>query len=89
MSPVQKRRGEVRKIVGVRLRQMRERLNYTQEGVAKDLSLAHSTISSYESGTRAMSVDRLADFAAYYGVPLSYLFLPLQTEGVGKDARRR
>jgi transcriptional regulator with XRE-family HTH domain len=88
MRSTQQVRDEVRKLVGIRLRQMRGALNYTQEAVASDLSLAHSTICSYESGTRAMSIDRLADFAAYFDVPISDLFSPRRANPVGENAGR-
>ena len=84
MRSTQQVRDEVRKLVGIRLRQMRSALNYTQEAVASDLSLAHSTICSYESGTRAMSIDRLADFAVYYNIPISELFSSHRVRPGGK-----
>jgi len=88
MHSTQQVRNEVRKLVGIRLRQMRGALNYTQEAVANDLSLAHSTICSYESGTRAMSIDRLADFAAYYDIPIAELFSFQRGNLVGENAGR-
>jgi len=89
MRSTQQVRNEVRKLVGIRLRQMRGALNYTQKAVASDLSLAHSTICSYESGTRAMSIDRLADFAVYYDIPISELFSFHRVKTVGENAGRQ
>ena len=64
---------EARRSLGARLRQLRLARNYSQQAVAQDLSLAHSTVSSYERGSRPITIDRLLDFAAYYGLSLAEL----------------
>lgn len=69
-------------LLGTRLRQLRENRNYTQEAVAADLALGHSIVSAYETGSRAISLDRLTDFAAYYGISLAELIgsLPIPSD---------
>jgi XRE family transcriptional regulator, fatty acid utilization regulator len=59
--------------LGKRLRDLRLGLNYSQTAVAADLCLAPATLSSYERGTRSITVNRLMDLAAYYDIQVSDL----------------
>ena len=47
--------------------------NYTQEAVADELGVAHSTVSGWERGTRAITVDELVLLAEYFDVAPSEL----------------
>ena len=71
---------EARTLVATRLRQLRDGLNLSQEAIAAELGISHSTLSAYEIGTRAISIDRLAVLARYYGVSLSELVAPRALE---------
>ena len=54
--------------LGERIRTLRLARNFSQQAVAGDLGIAHTTLSSWERGERAMSVDTLFTLAEYFGV---------------------
>lgn len=55
-------------IVGQHLRELRLAKGFSQEGVAGDLGISHATLSAWERGTRAMSLDSVFRLAGYFGV---------------------
>ena len=73
MCSAEQTKGRDRGLVATRPRQLREGLDCSQDAVATDLGISQSTLSAYEIGTRAISIDRLA---AYYGVSLPELLTP-------------
>lgn len=57
--------------IGDRLRELREARKLTQRAMAKDLSVAPSTISNWEKGRRQPSISELKRIAEYLNVSLS------------------
>jgi len=57
-----------RRLVGERIRLLRLRKNFSQEGLAQTLGIAHATVSSWERGSRPMSLDMLFRLAKVFGV---------------------
>ena len=53
-------------IVGKKLKAMREKLNLTQEQVAKELNLGRDAIVRIESGKRKITYEELKQFAKIY-----------------------
>lgn len=66
------RKGEVR-VLGNRLRMLRERANMTQEQVAKRLGITRPAYTQYETGVRNPDPDTLARLADVYGVSTDYI----------------
>jgi len=58
---------------GERLRELRDNSNITVRKLAKDLSVASSTISNYEQGIRHPDFNMLTKIAEYFDVSLDYL----------------
>lgn len=56
-----------------RLRELRGKLNYTQQRVADDLNISRKLLSNYECGTREPSIDMLQTLATYYFVSIDYI----------------
>ncbi len=56
-----------------RLRELRGKLNYTQQRVADDLSISRKLLSNYECGTREPDIDMLQTLATYYFVSIDYI----------------
>ena len=56
-----------------RLREMREKLNYSQNDVAELMGLSPSAISSYESGDRTPSLESLIKLTKIYHCSCDYL----------------
>ncbi len=62
------------KLLGVRIRQARERRGLSQEELAAAVSRDQRAISEYENGKRKLSVTELPEFARVLGVPLLYFY---------------
>lgn len=60
--------------LGVRLKELRLKNNYTQQQVAERLGVSKAVISSYEVASRYPSYDILIKLATLYGVSTDYLF---------------
>ena len=57
----------------LRLKELRERKNVTQQEVADALDMERSLYARYEYGTRTPPIDNLIKLAKYYGVTTDYL----------------
>lgn len=66
-------RGEGAGAIKNRLRELREKRNYTQLKVALDLNISQNSVSRYESGAREAGSQMLVRFADYYNVSIDYL----------------
>ncbi|MBN9620185.1 MAG: helix-turn-helix transcriptional regulator, partial [Actinobacteria bacterium] len=66
------------KALGARLRAVRTRQHLSLHGVERKSEgrLKAVVVGSYERGDRAVSVQRLAELAEFYGVPVSDLLPP-------------
>lgn len=53
-----------------RLKEIRKRLNLSQEFVAKQLGLARTTLVAIEYGNRKITADELVKFSDLYGVSI-------------------
>jgi transcriptional regulator with XRE-family HTH domain len=76
---------EYTRALGTRLRAVRTQLNLSLQAVERS---SHGrwkavVVGSYERGDRAISVQRLADLAAFYGVPVSALLPREEGSAVG------
>ena len=67
-----------------RLRELREKKNFTQLKVALDLNLNQNSISRYENGSREAGYDMLIQFADYYGVSIDYILCRTDNPKVNK-----
>lgn len=61
------------KIVGKRLLYTRHKFDITQEELAKDLNINHSTISAYESGKTLILTSFVYEIAIKYKLSLDWL----------------
>jgi HTH-type transcriptional regulator/antitoxin HipB len=81
------RQDRIRGLVGQRIRALRLQRNYSQEAVARDLGIAHSTLSSWERAERRINVEELILLAGYFGISPAAL---LDQDGEpGADTRER
>lgn len=62
------------KLLGLRIRQARERLGMSQEDLAAAVSRDQGAISEYENGRRKLAVTDLSRFATVLEVPVGYFF---------------
>jgi len=60
--------------IGIRLRQRRIELGYTQTKVANKLRVTFQQIQKYEKGTNGVSSIRLLQLSNYLKVPINYFF---------------
>src|SRR5258708_3838299 len=62
------------KLLGVRIREARERAGVSQEELASAVSKDQRAISDYENGRRKLSVTDLPAFARTFNVPVLYFY---------------
>lgn len=60
---------------GARIRFLRKQNGYTQEELARQLSIDRSFLSSIESGKKGCSVDLFIQFAGFFHISLDELIL--------------
>lgn len=60
-------------MIGIRLKELREKKNLKQEQVAELLRITKGALSLYENGMRQPSLDMLIVFARFYKVSTDYL----------------
>lgn len=63
----------MRKLIGMRLRQLRKQKHISQLKLAMDLNLNQNSVSRYENGEREADYATLILIADYFGVSLDYL----------------
>ncbi len=80
---------DIKAIIGERIREAREKLDLTQEQLADRLGKTRNTISSYETGTRILSISELPDLAKALEVPISYFFEDERIESTDLDRVRK
>ena len=56
-----------------RLKELRRKMNRTQQQVADDLCISRKLLSNYECGIREPNIDMLYSLALYYFVTVDYL----------------
>ena len=56
-----------------RIRELRDRNNYTQDQVAAVLAIRRSAYSNYENGIRTIPVEHLLALSNLYGVSVDYI----------------
>ena len=71
-NPIRRKR-YMQIMIGIRLKELREKKNLKQEQVAEIFSVNRSVISLYECGMRQPSLDALVSFARFYKVSTDYL----------------
>lgn len=77
----------LRRLLGRRLRALRLTLRYSQEGLARDLGVSGSTLSNWERGHVALSVDELERICRYFGVQAGELFVADTAAGSQRAGR--
>lgn len=65
------------KIFGMRLRQRRTFLGYSQQTLGDAVGMTFQQIQKYEHGTNKISAARLIDFAKVLNVPVNYFYAGL------------
>jgi transcriptional regulator with XRE-family HTH domain len=65
---------DIRKAIGRRIHEARDRLGFTQQDLATKLGKTQNSIASYESGTRTIRVTELPALSEALGVPIAYFF---------------
>ena len=66
---------------GMRIRSLREKLNYTQNQFAEQLNVSIDHLQFVERGSRACSIDLIAQISVRYGESLDYLILGKKSDG--------
>ena len=66
---------------GMRIRSLREKLNYTQNQFAEQLNVSLDHLKSVERVRRACSIDLIAQISVRYGESLDYLILGKKSDG--------
>lgn len=66
--------------IGEKIRRIRQKLGITQRELAQRLNVEQATISHYEQGKRAVSLDMLSKIAQALGVPLKVFFEDCEIE---------
>jgi len=74
---------------GKRIQQLRKDIDLTQEQLADNLNISHSTMGRIERGSQGISIDLLIEVAAYFGVSLDYILLgrEMQTDKLKNQIR--
>ncbi len=65
------------KVFGMRLRQRRTFLGYSQQTLGDAVGMTFQQIQKYEHGTNKISAARLVDFSKVLNVPISYFYAGL------------
>jgi transcriptional regulator with XRE-family HTH domain len=65
--------GRVIYVLGARLKYLREKKEFSQEEISKELNMARSTYAHYELDKRNPSYDVIKLFADYFKVSIDYL----------------
>ena len=60
--------------IGYRIKQRREQLNISQEGLGEMIGVTYQQIQKYEKGTNKVSAERLAGIARNLKVPINFFF---------------
>lgn len=60
--------------IGVKLKRKREEKNYSQEYVAEQLHVSHSTVSRVESDASNMKLCIIEEYCKVLGIPMADLF---------------
>lgn len=69
--------------IGLKIKAIRQQNNMTQRKLGEAISVAGSTISNWETGSRQPSFSELRRMAALFGVPISYF----DAEGIQETAQ--
>ena len=62
------------KLIGKRLRSLRESLSLSQAKLAELLGITQSSLNRYENGQSTPSVDLLRKYADFFDVSMDYIF---------------
>lgn len=62
------------KVIGHRIKQRREQLNISQEGLGEMIGVTYQQIQKYENGTNKVSAERLSKIADNLKVPINFFF---------------
>lgn len=74
---------------GKRIQQFRKERGLTQEQLAEKLNVSQNTIAKIESGLRRPSIDFLLDLSEFFGVSTNYLVLGIHPEDMGGSLNER
>ena len=69
--------------IGEFLRELRKGKGLTQEQLAEKLNVSQNTIAKIESGLRRPSIDFLLELSEFFGVSTNYLVLGIHPEDMG------
>ena len=72
-------RGDLRKLVGKRVRERRKRLKLSQEGLAERASLHRNYIGGVERGERDIGIVALGQLVSALGMSLAEFFEPFRS----------
>ena len=61
------------KLIGTRLKQARQKKNYTQEKLAEELDVSIAFLSRVECGSLEISLKRLSQICEIFGIPEGYI----------------
>ena len=64
---------DYRKILPLRLKYYREKFEYSQEYISKEISISRSTYANWERGYRQPSINQFAQIADFYNITLDDL----------------
>lgn len=75
--------------VGTRIRTRRLLIGMNQETLARALGLTFQQVQKYEGGANRVSASRLSRIADVLGVPISYFFSDIDSDGEAAEAETR
>jgi transcriptional regulator with XRE-family HTH domain len=75
--------------VGVRIRERRVMMGLSQQQLARMIGVTYQQAHKYERGLNRISAGRLFEIAQVLGVPVSYFFDGLTTDGAAHDISPR
>jgi transcriptional regulator with XRE-family HTH domain len=70
--------------MGKKIKSLREEKGLTQEELAKEISIARSTLACYETSRNSLSAEWIKAFSKFFGVTADYL-LGLEDEFGNKN----
>lgn len=74
---------------GKRIQQLRKERGLTQEQLAEKLNVSQNTIAKIESGLRRPSIDFLIELSMFFNTSMNYLVLGVHPEDIEKEAAKR
>jgi len=73
------------KTIGNKIKQRREQLNISQEGLGEMIGVTYQQIQKYEKGINKVSAERLAGIARNLKIPITFFYEGPKESGVAEE----